>query len=289
MKRVIQIVMLLVVLAGGYSCKKRVIIPDDTLTDIFRDAFLTNAYIDSEGVNTDTLLLYEPIFRRYGYTAEDVRYTVGNFSRRKSARLGSVVEEAITQLEERGRILARQVVILDTIREVALRTYTRTVYEDSLIKARRRADSTRLRIVIEPVWEGSYQITYKVECEDLEEHPRRSEFYFEDENGIRNGNALLSMRKSMQANRTLVSRNDNNKRLVIELGNYRDKGRPSSQSLTIRDLKVVYKPTDEIAVDSLYNSFVPIRIFADEFFVKKDSLALSADAKGVDGKTPDKR
>ena len=35
------------------ACARHKIIPDDTLAQIFHDAFLTNAYIGSEGVKTD--------------------------------------------------------------------------------------------------------------------------------------------------------------------------------------------------------------------------------------------
>ena len=274
---------------GVSSCNEHTVIPDDVLADIFHDAFLTNAYIDKEGISTDSLKVYEPIFKRYGYTAEDVRYTIGNFSRRKSARLGTVVEQAISRLEEENRVYARQVVILDTIRDVAIRSYTRVVYEDTLIQARKRADSTRLRVVIEPViHKGAYQITYKATCEDdLEKYPRRAEFYFEDEEGVRSGNALLSLRPSFNASRTLVSHNQNNVRLVLELGNYKEKVRPRRQSLDIRNLKVVYKPAESVAVDSLYHSYLPIKIFVDGFLVKKDSVALSVDPKGLDSLAAD--
>ena len=52
------------------ACARHKIIPDDTLAQIFHDAFLTNAYIGSEGVKTDSLRIYEPIFARYGYTTD---------------------------------------------------------------------------------------------------------------------------------------------------------------------------------------------------------------------------
>lgn len=101
------------------ACARHKIIPDDTLAQIFHDAFLTNAYIGSEGVKTDSLRIYEPIFARYGYTTDDVHYTIGNFSKRKSARLGDVVERAIEMLEREGKIYNQEVAVLDTIDNVA--------------------------------------------------------------------------------------------------------------------------------------------------------------------------
>ena len=146
-KRVFTVV-LLVLMLGITGCGKKNIIPDDTLADIFHDAFVVNAYIGEERINLDSLQIYEPIFNKYGYTAKDVVYTVGNFSRRKSARLGTVVEQAISRLEKESKMYAKKVVILDTIRNVAVRSFTRKVYEDTLIIAKKRADSTALHIEI---------------------------------------------------------------------------------------------------------------------------------------------
>ena len=115
---------------GALSCARHTIIPDSELALIFRDAFLANAYISNENIRTDSLRIYEPIFARYGYTTEDVYYTIGNFSKRKSARLGDVVERAIDLLEAEGKVYNREVAILDTIDNVAQRTFTHTVYAD---------------------------------------------------------------------------------------------------------------------------------------------------------------
>ncbi len=125
------------------ACARHKIIPDDTLAQIFHDAFLTNAYIGSEGVKTDSLRIYEPIFARYGYTTDDVHYTIGNFSKRKSARLGDVVERAIEMLEREGKIYNQEVAVLDTIDNVARRTFTRTVLADSLIRVGSLRDTAR--------------------------------------------------------------------------------------------------------------------------------------------------
>lgn len=105
MRRIVRIFlcMFLLVLAG--ACARHKIIPDRKLAQIFHDAFLANAYIGSEQVDIDSLNIYEPIFAGYGYTTEDVYYTIGNFSKRKSARLGDVVEPGDRNARSRGQIL----------------------------------------------------------------------------------------------------------------------------------------------------------------------------------------
>lgn len=299
MKRLLYI-LLLVAMLGMTGCRKKNIIPDDTLADIFHDAFVVNAYIGEERINLDSLQIYEPIFNRYGYTAKDVVYTVGNFSRRKSARLGTVVEQAISRLEKESKEYAKKVVILDTIRNVAVRTLTHTVYRDSMIKATKRADSTKLHIEISPIHIGEYTITYAYACgDDLNKYPRSAEFYFEDENSIRNGFTTISLRNNGFVNRTLVSRHSNS-RLILDLAKYSQRRnyneermgkngkkkskkiiRPKEQDLEIKNLKVVYKPNENFAVDSLFERYVEIKIFADGFLIKKDSLALSPDSTRV--------
>ena len=142
------------------ACARHKIIPDDTLAQIFHDAFLTNAYIGNGNVKTDSLRIYEPIFARYGYTTDDVHYTIGNFSKRKSARLGDVVERAIEMLEREGKIYNQEVAVLDTIDNVARRTFTRTVLADSLIRVGSLRDTARLSFTLD-VEPGEYSLSLK--------------------------------------------------------------------------------------------------------------------------------
>jgi len=143
MKRIFRISLCAFLLLAGAACTRHKIIPDEKLAQIFHDAFLTNAYIGDVRVNIDSLNIYEPIFARYGYTTRDVYYTIGNFSKRKSARLGDVVEMAIDKLEAEGKFYDREVAVLDTIDNVARRTFTRTVYADSLIRVGSLRDTAR--------------------------------------------------------------------------------------------------------------------------------------------------
>ena len=82
------------------ACDKPRVIPDAVLGDIFHDAMLVNAYLNyNPSFKIDSMNIYEPIFARYGYTTEDVHYTINNFSRRKSIRLSDVAEYMIARLE----------------------------------------------------------------------------------------------------------------------------------------------------------------------------------------------
>ncbi len=282
MRRIITTLILLAIAATFAECRHNRVIPDDTLADIFHDSFLANSYIGISRMNLDSLQIYEPIFERYGYTSKDVRYTVGNFSRRKSARLGNVVERAISRLDEEGKVLEQQVVILDTISNVAIRTMRRTIFADSLREIRRTADSTRLYIEIGPTGIGEYDIAYEYEYgEDIAKYPRRSSMWFERKNGGRRSAYSYRLRKEDKIHRVMNADGECDK-LVIDLGSYEGKSRSKKQNLTIRNLRIRFTPTPEAAVDSLFTRYVDIKIFADEFLrTATDSLALPADSARV--------
>lgn len=68
---------------SAVSCRQeRGIIPEDVMSKIYYDMYMTDEAIKSGNRfrrMTDTLLVYEPIFRRYGYTSEDYTRSVGYY------------------------------------------------------------------------------------------------------------------------------------------------------------------------------------------------------------------
>ena len=66
MKRLFTI-MLLVAMALLCGCHRHKFIPERELAAIFHDAMLVNAYVGLQGVDIDSLNIYEPIFEKYGY------------------------------------------------------------------------------------------------------------------------------------------------------------------------------------------------------------------------------
>lgn len=251
---------------GAAACARHTIIPDDELALIFRDAFLTNAYISESRVRTDSLRLYEPIFSRYGYTTDDVYYTIGNFSKRKSARLGDVVERAIDLLEAEGKVYNRAVSILDTIDNVAQRTFTRQIYGDSLIRVRSLRDTSRLRFSFDVV-PGEYRVSlkYRVDSLDRNERGLRGKLWLERGDGTRANvyTVTLYRHREERFERTFKA-DTTHRRLRLDLLDF--EGRPMRPSVTVSDLSVTYIPPVPVAVDSLYLQQLDIRIFADEFF-----------------------
>ena len=252
MKRIFRISLCAFLLLAGAACTRHKIIPDEKLAQIFHDAFLTNAYIGDVRVNIDSLNIYEPIFARYGYTTRDVYYTIGNFSKRKSARLGDVVEMAIDKLEAEGKFYDREVAVLDTIDNVARRTFTRTVYADSLIRVGSLRDTARLRIAVD-VQPGEYELRLKYLVDSLYSTTLR-----------RNRTENFTRRFTVDTT---------HRRLHLDFLDFREK--PLRPSVTVTGLEIDYIPTTSVAVDSLYRQQLDLRIFADEFLraaIQADSL-----------------
>ena len=255
---------LLALLAG--ACSRHRIIPDDRLAQIFHDAFLTNAYVGTQGVGTDSLRLYEPIFERYGYTTDDVHYTIGNFSKRKSARLGDIVERAIVQLEKEGKVYNRRVAVLDTIDRVALRTFRRTVRADSLLHVGALRDTARLDLAcdVEP---GRYdlELHYLVDSLDANTEGLRYALWLETRDGRRTDLATAALRRNRTERLTRTFTADStHERLRIRLLDF--VGTPRRPSVTVTDLRIDYTPPTRQAVERLYEQQLDIRIFADGFF-----------------------
>ena len=215
MKRFIYILVSGLLLAcSGYK-----IIPDEQLALIFHDAFLSNAYMQHRGMRPDSLNLYEPIFAKYGYTTADVQYTIGNFSKRKSARLSDVVEQAIKLLETEAEHLDREVSILDTIDNVARRTFRRTLYADSLVRVTRLRDTARLRFVFDSIRPGDYTIAFDYLIDSLDENTQlRASVWFEraDDRRVNVSPTYLTRRRAAEYRREMKA-DTSMRRLVLDL------------------------------------------------------------------------
>lgn len=285
MKRTLPLTLcfLAALLAG--ACAHHKIIPDEELALIFRDAFLANSYLGDRHPDTDSLKIYEPIFARYGYTTADVQYTIGNFSKRKSARLSDVVEQAIGLLEAEAGHYGREVAILDTIDNIARRTFRRTLLSDSLVRVTRLRDTARLHFVLGDIRPGDYTIAFDYLVDSLDENPQlRSSVWFERADGRRvNVSPTYLTRRRPAEYRREMKADTAARRLVLHL--YEPRGlQPKRPHLTVRNLKVTYTPDAAEAVDSLFLRQLNLKIFADDFCnpaAAADRVALPADSLGA--------
>lgn len=268
------------------GCARRTTISDEVLARIFRDAFISNAYVTTNGISLDSLRLYEPIFNSYGYTIEDVQYTLGSFAMRKSARLGDVVESAISMLERRGVELDREVAILDTIDKIVVRRTTEHLFLDSLLRLDKWSDTTELQRVFLDPSRGRYKVrmNYSLVTPPKDRVGYRLEMRTEITlpGGACDGSdsiAVLDRRNvSLRKNSagSLTESNivvgDSVERLIIELAKVSNWNEESIPNLEIRDVEMSKVISVDDSRDVIFDQYVSVKIFGDEFLFTKDSL-----------------
>ena len=280
----------MLILLSVVSCSRKKVIDDQTLAKIFSEAYISNAYLGIKYFNIDSVQIYEPILDRYGFTPEDFRYTIGNFSRRKSAQLGRVLKDAEEQIKKIADVYEREVVILDTIQNVAVRTMQRVVHKDSLISVKKLADTSKLKLVIDPLQPGMYSVRYKYNCtkEQIKEKKGKKKdlslrgvINIETSTGTHANNYAYNLRDEENIRRT-ISTDTAAKRLVITFAKPADPTQKMRKpNITISDFIIEYTPEETLAIDSLFKRYIDIKIFDDVFFSAKDSLTLSADTTRV--------
>ena len=98
MKRFLHIVL---VLLAAVACQRTRIIPRDTLEDIYMDMFLADQVVREENIShaqMDTTLLYEAVFRKYGYDTDDYLNSVRHYLK-DPERFAKVFESVAKRLE----------------------------------------------------------------------------------------------------------------------------------------------------------------------------------------------
>jgi hypothetical protein len=252
------------------ACNKPKEVPDKILGAIFHDAMLVNAYLTyNPGFSIDSLNIYEPIFARYGYTTEDVHYTINSFSRRKSIHLSDVAEYMIDLLDQESQSLRERVARQDTIDNVASRRFSRVVYSDKDIVIDRDADSSRLRIVVPAIEPGYYKVNGSYTLDSLDREPnRRMRIYFEhrDQSEKELLNGTLQRRKAATFNQQYYLAPDDSitTSFVVDLFHYsREPKRRKMPRMVIHNVEITHTPLTERSVDMLFNEQSHMRIFSD--------------------------
>lgn len=276
MKRFWYIVLAATLLALG-SCERRKTIPDNELAAIFHDAVVLNAYIDNQHVRLDSINIYEPIFEKYGYTTEDVRYTISSFLRRKSANLSDVVDDMIKRIEDEYNLLRVDVAKLDTIDDVARRMGHRRIMHDTAIVIKTKRDTSKLRYEVEFQGTGDYSLgaNYSIDKDDksrgrrmtvkkiLKDSTKQNVYstamnYRED--GFSTGKFTISEREAEDIIGLELYFDDFeqvSKKMSLEYP------RPKVTKMELKSIIVEYTPTLEQCIEELYEDQLGIRIFAD--------------------------
>ncbi|MBE6213141.1 MAG: DUF4296 domain-containing protein [Rikenellaceae bacterium] len=262
------------------GCNKHKTIPDRELAAIFHDAVVVNAYLDNETIRNDSLNIYEPIFEKYGYTTDDVRYTISSFLRRKSANLSDVVDEMIRLVEQEYDALELAVTKLDTIDNVARREARRTILLDTALVVRTARDSVKMFYELPFEGAGHYTITAEYTLDTLDKS-RGRRFSVRKMLGDSTTKQLYaSMMHHYRPSKSTANIDISEKdaadiiALQINLNDFRhasarDKAlypRPKVTKMDIHSVKVEFTPTTEVCVKQLYDRELGIRILSDTMF-----------------------
>lgn len=272
------------------SCERRKTIPDKELAAIFHDAMVVNAYVGNQSIKLDSLNIYEPIFEHYGYTTEDVRYTIAGFLRRKSANLSDVVDDMIYRIEKEYDALEIAVAKLDTIDRVAQRRARRMLVQDTAIVVKRARDTVKLHYEIPFEGAGEYEVSGLYTIDSLDKSRGRRftvRKLLRDSTTSQLHSSMMHLGKeSKSSSRITISERDAEKILALQINfddfrlqSKRDKKehpRPKVSKMTLHEVTVAYTPTVERSVEELYDGFLKLRILSDTMFfpaeVEIDSL-----------------
>ncbi|MCD8173615.1 MAG: hypothetical protein LUD76_09215 [Alistipes sp.] len=243
------------------ACSGYKTIPDKTLTNIFKEVFIANAYIvQKQGLQPgrDSLDVYRPILDYYGYSIRDLEYTLSNFSKRKSVKLSDVVDRAIRELEAEESELRYRASMLDSLDARAQRAYSDYIIRDSSIVVRTVRDTSLLQIAV-PVTEGIYEIGYHYLVDSTDQNRQlRTTFELSDADGkvTNTQTSWMTSRRRSRVDQT-VNPVPGDSLLTIRFGNY--PAEPTRPDLRIDSVNIVFKPYVRAAHDSLDRVILPYR------------------------------
>ncbi|MFA7115789.1 MAG: DUF4296 domain-containing protein [Bacteroidales bacterium] len=106
MKKISILIFTLILLV---SCSKTDIIPKETMVNIYLDMYMTDAYLNTHIAtpsigSKDSVLVYEPIFHKYGYKREDF-FRSTTYYLKKPTKYKKIFEEVKNKLVKKERIL----------------------------------------------------------------------------------------------------------------------------------------------------------------------------------------
>ena len=262
------------------GCNKPRVIPDDKLRQITKEIFLTNAYTGTRGLDMDSLDIYDPIFRKHGYQLKDFRYTLENFSKRKSSRFSDIITDAYTELNNEYRFYQQRVNVLDTVQTIAGERFKQVVREDSLISVTRFADTSKLTVKV-PLEEGKYKITYNVTIDSADlNYGHRSTVAIIDSAGKRSVlNTQWLAREKRQTKDFSFDTRPEYRTMVLNIGGSHNNPVHATPSIRVDSLVIVHYLPLQVALDSITNILIDYKLLIDgkEYDrLAPDSVAVAA-------------
>ena len=254
MRKILFLIIGLFLVVGCNNQNKR--IPDEKLVSIVKEIFVTNAYVKKVQPNlfSDTLDYFKPIFAKYGYTIDDLRYTLYKMSMRKSSRISWIVSAALDSLNHEFAGLKYYKNLYDRIEQVIMSESQDTVFERAeMIKLEGQKKLSKADFVLKVDTNRIYSVRFRYKIDSV---------------------------SSGQRLRTQIATVDMNGKLVST--NYEYYSREGEGYLTF-DILVKYAKEDSLRVKILYfppKANIPyVRIYIDS--VQVSSMLGYSDARNL--------
>ena len=133
-----------------YSCSgKARIIPRGVMTSIYAEMLLADQWLDdhpAERSRVDTMLFYDPVFKRYGYTFEDYDASVRHYLK-DPEKFSKIFRDSAARLKDRREVYHKKLEKLEFIRDfnASIKGYRiKDFKEDTLLWRTPYKDSMRL-------------------------------------------------------------------------------------------------------------------------------------------------
>ena len=120
MRRSAIISILVFILAFTPGCSRHKIIPKKEMVDIYAEMFLADQWVMASRQReraADTTMLYEPIFKRHGYTTADFRESV-DYYLKDPERYTRLLKKTSAKLKARAESLKKQVDAMQDYKEM---------------------------------------------------------------------------------------------------------------------------------------------------------------------------
>ncbi len=263
------------VLAG---CGSHRTISDETFVEMFREMYLANTYCSNYDVKCDSLDIYTPIINKYGATTEEFVAKLTSFSKRKSARLSSVISAAIKEMEDESAKYKRLLEFDREISDEVILRATDSLFADTLIVVERKADSLLLKKTY-AAKEGTYKLDMNYEIEDRKEEQAyfasitvRDKFTGER---VSNSRYILMSGHESRINMSVnVALADRHREVCVRMVNLA--GVDRMPRITVKNVSIRYIPTIEVAR----------KIVFEERFAYKPYMAAVEDYSAIEWCSP---
>ena len=270
-----------------FACSGPKQIPDGELKAIISESVFTDSYLGNvrENYMRDTVTYLEPILKKYGYTVEDMRYTIRKLSLRKSSVLPVIIQEIADEFESQRKIYQYKSDISKKWDDWALDFSKKILFLDSA-EVTTLKELEKLRVTIPMNRSGDYDVYLKYKIDTLDKNRNHLLYYniFDSVRPYNNFNGSIWLLKDSRIHTSKTKQTVDawkyNTLTVdfVYFGRNQTKEKPY---VTVDTMRIVYYPPIEEARRKFIEHWFYFKLKPDKFVIyeskQKDSSQLYAD------------